>query len=127
MLFSQSPSFLHNKPILSHGRSNHYVNNYSAGIVAHAVENNDSQNSKFEIDPDEAKQALQKLDQQLKSLSNKQISSPKIKGTSVFFIFFFSCMQFYFIYVYFFLIHIYIWGQLKFDFTIQIAFELFHL
>lgn len=96
MLSLQSLSFLHNKPILSLERSTHYVNNPSPSVVARAVENNNSQNSKFEIDPEEAKQALQRLDQQLKSLSNKQISSPKIKGTSLFFIIF--SLQFYFIY-----------------------------
>lgn len=91
MLSLQSLSFLHNKPILSLERLNHYVNNPSPSVVARAVENNNSQNSKFEIDPEEARQALQRLDQQLKSLSNKQISSPKIKGTSLFFFLFFSC------------------------------------
>ncbi|KAK9224654.1 hypothetical protein WN943_009690 [Citrus x changshan-huyou] len=83
MLSLQSLSFLHNKPILSLERLNHYVNNPSPSVVARAVENNNSQNSKFEIDPEEAKRALQRLDQQLKSLSNKQISSPKIKAADV--------------------------------------------
>lgn len=107
MLSLQSLSFLQNKPILSLERSNHYVNNSSPSVVARAVENNNSQNSKFEIDPEEAKQALQRLDQQLKSLSNKQISSPKIKGTSLLFFFFFFpailfyiCLIFWFIYRY---------------------------
>ncbi|TXG73293.1 hypothetical protein EZV62_001872 [Acer yangbiense] len=45
--------------------------------VGHAAEKESEQ---FEIDPDEARQALQKLDQQLKSLSQKQPTSPKIKA-----------------------------------------------
>ncbi|KAK3205267.1 hypothetical protein Dsin_019313 [Dipteronia sinensis] len=48
--------------------------------VGHAAEKESEQ---FEIDPDEAKQALQKLDQQLKSLSQKQPTSPKIKAQDV--------------------------------------------
>ncbi|KAI9194724.1 hypothetical protein LWI28_008675 [Acer negundo] len=48
--------------------------------VGHAVKKESEQ---FEIDPDEAKQALQKLDQQLKSLSQKQPTSPKIKAQDV--------------------------------------------
>lgn len=50
----------------------------SAACIVHAVEKDSQQ---FEIDPDEAKAALQKLDQQLQTLSRKQPKTPKIKGT----------------------------------------------
>ncbi|KAB5520442.1 hypothetical protein DKX38_024761 [Salix brachista] len=48
-----------------------------SSFIVHAVEK-DSQ--KYEIDSDKAKEALQKLDQQLQAFSDKQISSPKIRG-----------------------------------------------
>lgn len=49
-----------------------------SSCIVHAVEK-DSQH--FEVDPDKAREALQKLDQQLQSLSQKQIKPPKIRGT----------------------------------------------
>ncbi|CAN4119874.1 unnamed protein product [Withania somnifera] len=39
--------------------------------------------SEFEIDPDKARDALRKLDEQLQSLSQKQIDPPKIRATDV--------------------------------------------
>lgn len=36
----------------------------------------------FKIDPDEAKKALQNLDQQFRTISTKQPSTPKIRGNS---------------------------------------------
>lgn len=39
--------------------------------------------SEFEIDPDKAREALRKLDEQLQSLSQKQIDPPKIRATDV--------------------------------------------
>lgn len=39
--------------------------------------------SEFEIDPDKAREALRKLDEQLQTLSQKQIDPPKIRGNSV--------------------------------------------
>lgn len=36
--------------------------------------------SEFEIDPDKAREALRKLDEQLQTLSEKQIDPPKIRG-----------------------------------------------
>jgi transcriptional regulator NrdR family protein len=50
-------------------------------FIVHAVEKD---SEKYEIDSDKAKEALQKLDQQLQAFSEKQISSPKIRGTSLF-------------------------------------------
>ncbi|KAL0370355.1 UNVERIFIED_CONTAM: ATP synthase subunit alpha, chloroplastic [Sesamum angustifolium] len=41
-----------------------------------AVEND----SGFEVDPDKAREALRKLDDQLQSLSKKQVNPPKIRG-----------------------------------------------
>jgi hypothetical protein len=46
--------------------------------VVHAAEK-DSQH--FDVDPDKAREALQELDQQLQSLAQKKISTPKIRGT----------------------------------------------
>lgn len=51
--------------------------NGSFGAVA-AVE----KDSEFEVDPDEAREALRKLDEQLLSLSKKQANQPKIRGKS---------------------------------------------
>ncbi|TMW83785.1 hypothetical protein EJD97_000721 [Solanum chilense] len=39
--------------------------------------------SEFEIDPDKAREALRKLDEQLQTLSQKQIDPPKIRATDV--------------------------------------------
>ncbi|KAM3327430.1 hypothetical protein P3S67_002556 [Capsicum chacoense] len=39
--------------------------------------------SEFEIDADKAREALRKLDEQLQSLSQKQIDPPKIRATDV--------------------------------------------
>lgn len=51
-----------------------------SSFIVHAVEK-DSQ--KYEIDSGKAKEALQKLDQQLQAFSDKQISSPKIRASDV--------------------------------------------
>lgn len=62
--------------------------------VVHAAEK-DSQH--FDVDPDKAREALQELDQQLQSLSQKKISTPKIRGTlclSLSQCFFFCCPYF---------------------------------
>ncbi|OMO81694.1 hypothetical protein CCACVL1_12287, partial [Corchorus capsularis] len=77
-------------PLLSHliehsGNSNYRKNNAkanrrkglsSSSWVVHAVEKDSEQ---FEVDPEKAKEALQKLDQQLQTLSKKQVNSPKIR------------------------------------------------
>ena len=51
--------------------------------IVHAVEK-DSQH--FEVDTDKAREALQELDQQLQSLSQKQVKSPKMRGTHTLFL-----------------------------------------
>ncbi|KAK6235584.1 hypothetical protein SCA6_010921 [Theobroma cacao] len=49
----------------------------SSSWIIPAVDNDSQQ---FEVDPEKAKEALQKLDQQLQTLSKKQVSTPKIRG-----------------------------------------------
>uniref|UniRef100_A0A5B6YTL8 Uncharacterized protein n=1 Tax=Davidia involucrata TaxID=16924 RepID=A0A5B6YTL8_DAVIN len=39
--------------------------------------------SEFEVDPDKAREALRKLDQQLQSISQKQINPPKIRASDL--------------------------------------------
>ncbi|CAL1391094.1 unnamed protein product [Linum trigynum] len=58
-------------------------------VSVHAVEKKNSQQQQeeeeeqYEIDTDQAKQALQQLDQQLQQLSTKQVSPPKVKASEV--------------------------------------------
>ncbi|KAI9109102.1 hypothetical protein K1719_019725 [Acacia pycnantha] len=52
-------------------------------VQAMAKEKEDSESQEYEIDRDKAREALQKLDQQLQSLSTKQVSSPKLKASDV--------------------------------------------
>ncbi|KAE8734763.1 Calcium-dependent protein kinase 19 isoform 1 [Hibiscus syriacus] len=52
----------------------------SPSWIVHAVEKDTEQ---FEVDPEKAKEALRKLDQQLQTLSNKQVSTPKIRASDV--------------------------------------------
>ena len=49
----------------------------SSSHVVLAVKEDSQQ---YEVDPDKAREALQNLDQQLQSLSKKQVPSPKIRG-----------------------------------------------
>ncbi|KAK7305311.1 hypothetical protein VNO77_43215 [Canavalia gladiata] len=51
------------------------------GIV-HAVKE-DPQSQQYEVDPDKAREALKKLDEQIQSFSTKQVSSPKVKVSDV--------------------------------------------
>ncbi|CAA3013236.1 uncharacterized protein LOC111411885 [Olea europaea var. sylvestris] len=39
--------------------------------------------SEFEVDPDKAREALRKLDEQMQSLSKKQVDPPKIRASSL--------------------------------------------
>lgn len=50
----------------------------SSVSTVHAV---DKDSQQFEVDPDKAREALQKLDQQLQSLSQKQVTPPRKTGT----------------------------------------------
>ncbi|KDP22100.1 hypothetical protein JCGZ_25931 [Jatropha curcas] len=52
----------------------------SSSCIVYAV---DKDSQQYEIDKDKAKEALQKLDQQLQELSKKQVSSPKIRASEV--------------------------------------------
>ncbi|XP_039052542.1 uncharacterized protein LOC120194243 [Hibiscus syriacus] len=75
---------------LQHQHGANIINNFNAkkntdlpsssSWVVHAVEKAAEQ---FEVDPEKAKEALQKLDQQLQTLSNKQFSTPKIRASDV--------------------------------------------
>ncbi|KAE8037165.1 hypothetical protein FH972_009778 [Carpinus fangiana] len=48
--------------------------------VVHAAKKDSQQ---FDVDPDKAREALQELDQQLQSLAQKQVSTPKIRASDV--------------------------------------------
>ncbi|XP_060966524.1 uncharacterized protein LOC133028975 isoform X4 [Cannabis sativa] len=54
----------------------------SCGYVVCSVDKNESQQH-FEVDQDKARDALKQLDQQLQSISQKQLRSPKIKASDV--------------------------------------------
>ncbi|XVF04729.1 hypothetical protein REPUB_Repub05bG0110200 [Reevesia pubescens] len=53
----------------------------SSSWIVHAMEKDSDQ--QFEVDREKAKEALQKLDQQLQTLSKKQVSTPKIRASDV--------------------------------------------
>ncbi|XP_062084045.1 uncharacterized protein LOC133790428 [Humulus lupulus] len=55
---------------------------YSSGYIVCSLEKDQSQQH-FEVDQEKAREALKKLDQQLQSLSQKQLRSPKIKASDV--------------------------------------------
>lgn len=52
----------------------------SSRCIVHALKEDSKQ---YEIDPEKAKEALKELDQKIQSISNKQVSSPKLKGTYI--------------------------------------------
>ncbi|XP_021771857.1 uncharacterized protein LOC110736001 [Chenopodium quinoa] len=54
-------------------------NYHQRWIISSAMEND----SNFVVDQDKARQALSDLDQQLDSLSSKQVNPPKIKASSI--------------------------------------------
>ncbi|XP_020219968.1 uncharacterized protein LOC109802947 [Cajanus cajan] len=54
----------------------------SCGIIVHAVKE-DSQSQQYEVDPEKAREALKKLDDQIQSLSNKQASTSKLRASEV--------------------------------------------
>lgn len=60
---------------LPHGET--HFSKKTISCTVHAVEKDSQQ---FEIDPDKAREALKKLDQQLQDLSKKQVTPPKLKG-----------------------------------------------
>ncbi|KAB1227647.1 hypothetical protein CJ030_MR1G027427 [Morella rubra] len=99
MLSLQLPSRLNNPPVsrppisipdkpntLVSESLRHYADAFKkrrarpSSCIVHAVEKDSHQ---FEVDPDKAREALQELDQQLQSLSQKQVSSPKIRAPDV--------------------------------------------
>ncbi|KAK4753700.1 hypothetical protein SAY87_001804 [Trapa incisa] len=69
------------RPRRRHGSLRNYLS-----ITTRAVENKDSQpqpQQQYEIDQDKAREALAKLDQQLDSLSKKQVPLPKVRASDV--------------------------------------------
>ncbi|XP_027335267.1 uncharacterized protein LOC113849514 [Abrus precatorius] len=58
------------------------ITNPSSFGTVHAVKE-DSQSQQYEIDPEKAREALKKLDEQIQSQSTKQISSPKVRDSDV--------------------------------------------
>ncbi|KAE9598581.1 hypothetical protein Lal_00021046 [Lupinus albus] len=52
----------------------------SSWCIVNAVKEDSQQ---YEVDPDKAREALQELDKQLQSFSNKQVSSPKLRVSDV--------------------------------------------
>lgn len=64
---------------------------FSSCIVYSVKEDSDKQ---YEVDPEKAREALKELDQQIQSLSNKQVSSPKVTGTLSFCLLSLSFMTF---------------------------------
>ncbi|GLT78759.1 hypothetical protein SLA2020_502860 [Shorea laevis] len=65
---------------LAHDDGKRRTNSTSSSCVVRAVEKDSRE---FNVDPEKAKEALQKLDQQLQTLSKKQVSPPKIKASEV--------------------------------------------
>lgn len=78
---SLSPQLVHSSDGVFKDRNWRLITkpSYSCGCKVHAVKEDNSQ--QYEVDPVKAREALQQLDQQLQSLSNKQVSSPKVRGT----------------------------------------------
>lgn len=64
--------------VFKKSNTNHPCNSLSYGGTVHAVKKDSQQ---YEINPDEAKEALQKLDRQLQALSEKKVAPAKIKGS----------------------------------------------
>ncbi|KAG6682737.1 hypothetical protein I3842_13G157800 [Carya illinoinensis] len=89
---SSPPVSLSNKPINTFiSQSLTYGDDFSfkkgraqpssfSSYIVRAVEKDSHQ---FEVDPDKAREALQELDQQLQSFSEKKISLPKIRASDV--------------------------------------------
>lgn len=78
LYFQKNPKIVFSRhPVLTGGDEDG-IKRRRGRTTVHAVEKDSQQ---FEVDPDKAKQALKQLDLQLESLSKKQVSTPKIKGT----------------------------------------------
>ena len=56
---------------------------YRVQAMTKGKEDSSESSEDYEIDRDKAREALKKLDQQLQSLSTKQVSSPKLRGMYV--------------------------------------------
>ncbi|KAL5077281.1 hypothetical protein RYX36_016265 [Vicia faba] len=70
------PLLNNHKSIFKERRLIKNPSSFSLSGIVHAL-NEDSK--QYEIDPEKAKEALKELDQKIQSISNKQVSSPKLK------------------------------------------------
>jgi hypothetical protein len=77
---SLSKSLLHNndKGIFKERRLIKYSSSFNLCCIVHALKEDSKQ---YEIDPEKAKEALKELDQKIQSISSREVSSPKLKGT----------------------------------------------
>ena len=76
---SLSKPLLHNndKGLFKERRLIKYSSSFNSCCRVHALKEDPKQ---YEIDPEKAKEALKKLDQKIQSISNREVSSPKLKG-----------------------------------------------
>ncbi|XP_057806565.1 uncharacterized protein LOC131021397 [Salvia miltiorrhiza] len=77
MLIHYTCPFLHNYPLFSSIKKSVYT------LKKHRKINAAEKESEFETDPDKAREALRKLDEQLQSLSTKQLTKPKIRAVDM--------------------------------------------
>ncbi|CAJ1960259.1 unnamed protein product [Sphenostylis stenocarpa] len=83
--YKQPPSLFlvhNNEGILKHKRliTNPYFSTSDSCFgVVHASVKEDSQSQQYEIEPEKAREALKKLDEQMQSLSNKPSKARKLK------------------------------------------------
>lgn len=79
---TKTPSAFSQRLTFSSFPSSSSSSSSSFSNIVRATNNQEPQ--KYEVDTDKAREALQQLDQQLQSLSQKQINPPKIRGIVVF-------------------------------------------
>ena len=80
----QPPLLLHNdRGIFKERRLIKYSSSFNSCCIVHALKEDSKQ---YEIDPEKAKEALKELDQKIQSISSREASSPKLKGTLRFFL-----------------------------------------
>ncbi|AES70715.1 transmembrane protein, putative [Medicago truncatula] len=75
---SLSKQLLHNddRGIFKERRLIKYSSSFNSCCIVHALKEDSKQ---YEIDPEKAREALKELDQKIQSLSNREVSSPKLK------------------------------------------------
>lgn len=67
-------------PSINHLKKSVSVDKYLLRFKKSKRNNAADRESEFETDPEKAREALRKLDEQLQSLSTKKVSPPKIRG-----------------------------------------------